>query len=56
MRYDIGDWKQIKNYGKDIPKIVRTLLDMDGITFIFGNMDKKETFKEIMNDINILNK
>jgi hypothetical protein len=52
FHYDLGDWKQIKDYAEDIPKIIRTLVKMDGLLFHFGSFDKNELFREIMEDIN----
>ena len=46
LHYDIGDWKQIKDYGKDIPKIVKAV-----VVQACGYNDR-ELFKEIINDIN----
>jgi hypothetical protein len=46
FHYDMGDWKQIKDYNKDIPKIIRLV-----VLQAQGYKDR-ELFKEIMEDIN----
>jgi hypothetical protein len=52
FHYDLGDWKQIKEYEGDIPKIIRCLCNMESLNFHFGFFNKKELFREIMDDIN----
>jgi hypothetical protein len=54
MHYDREDWKQIKDYKEDIPKIIRCLTKMPSLFFHFGSIDRNELFKEIMEDINNL--
>lgn len=46
FHYDLGDWKQIKDYNQDIPKIIRLV-----VLQAQGYKDK-ELFREIMEDIN----
>lgn len=45
MHYDMGDWKQIKDYGSDIPKIIRKV-----VKELVGYNDN-DLFHEIMNEI-----
>jgi len=46
FHYDIGDWKQIKDYGKDIPKIIRAvIIQVNGIK-------DYDLFRVIIEDIN----
>jgi hypothetical protein len=52
FHYDIGNWKQIKDYGEYIPKIIRKVIKLVKQSAWFTVYDEREMFKEIMNDIN----